>query len=206
MKYNGIAFFDLDETITSKDTLLEFIKFVVGKRYFWFGIIVLSPLIVLFLLKIYPSEKLKENFFSFYLKRHTEKELLQKGKEFCNTIMPQIVYPKALEKIEWFKSENYRIIIITASSSIWLGEWCKQQNVEISATEFEVKNLPDGQAGGRYYTGKIAGKNNYGKEKAVRVKKILAEGNYPISYGYGDSKADLHFMELTDESELGSFA
>ena len=195
-KYNGIAFFDLDGTITSKDTLFEFIKFVVGERYFWFGVLVMSPLILLFLLKIYPSEKLKENFFSFYLKRHTEQELLQKGKEFCDTIMPQIVYPKALEKIEWFKSENYRIIIITASSSIWLGEWCKQQNIEISATEFEVKN--------GIFTGKIAGKNNYGKEKAIRVQKILREETYPVSYGFGDSKADLYFMKLCDVSEFGA--
>lgn len=198
MKYNGIAFFDLDGTITRKDTLFEFIKFVVGKRYFLFGVFIMSPLIVLFLLKIYPSEKLKEHFFSFFLRRHTEEELLAKGKDFCNTIMPQIVYPKALEKIEWFKSENYRVIIVTASSSIWLGEWCRQLNIEISATEFEVKN--------GIYTGKIAGNNNYGKEKEIRVRKILSENTYPISYSYGDSKADLYFMQLTDESELGSFA
>lgn len=196
MKYKGIALFDLDGTITSKDTLFEFIKFVVGKHYFWFGVVVMSPLIVLFLLKIYPSEKLKEDFFSFYLKQHTEEELLAKGKEFCNTIMPKIVYPKALEKIEWFKSQNYRVIIITASSSIWLGEWCKQMNIEISATEFETKN--------GIYTGKITGRNNYGKEKAIRTQKILAEGNYPVSYGFGDSKADLYFMALCDKSEFGA--
>lgn len=196
--YSGIALFDLDGTITSKDTLFEFIKFAAGERKFWIGLVVMSPLILLFLLKIYPSEKLKEDFFSFYLKRFSEAELLAKGAEFSRTIMPQIVYPKALEKIAWHKAQNHRVVIITASSSIWLGEWCRMQDIEISATEFEVKN-------GRY-TGKIAGKNNYGKEKAVRVKAMLAEQNYPSSYSYGDTKSDLYYMALTDESVFGTFA
>lgn len=196
--YSGIALFDLDGTITSKDTLFEFIKFAAGERKFWIGLVVMSPLILLFLLKIHPSEKLKEDFFSFYLKRFSEAELLAKGAEFSRTIMPQIVYPKALEKIAWHKAQNHRVVIITASSSIWLGEWCRMQDIEISATEFEVKN-------GRY-TGKIAGKNNYGKEKAVRVKAMLAEQNYPSSYSYGDTKSDLYYMALTDESVFGTFA
>ena len=42
-----IAFFDFDGTITTDDSLLKFIRFVVGDRRFLLGLVVLSPMLVL---------------------------------------------------------------------------------------------------------------------------------------------------------------
>lgn len=197
-QYNGIAFFDLDETITSKDTYLEFIKFAVGKRNFYFGLLFHFAFIIPFLLNLYHGDKLKLRFFNFYLKRFTEKELLQLGAKFSREVLPKICYPKALEKLAWHKAQNHRIIILTASSPIWLDEWCKANGLEIIGTNYEVIN--------GCYTGKFEGKNNYGIQKKYNIQPILAETKYEVSYGYGDSKSDLYFMELTDNSVFGTFA
>ncbi len=65
-KKDTIAIFDLDGTITSKDTFIAFIKYVNGKLKYYLGILYLSPYIVLFYLKLYTNRELKEMFFSYY--------------------------------------------------------------------------------------------------------------------------------------------
>ena len=68
---NGrIAFFDFDGTITTKDTLLEFIKFYKGKYQFYLGFLVYSPFLVAYKLKIIPNyvakQKVLQYFFSIF--------------------------------------------------------------------------------------------------------------------------------------------
>jgi nitrous oxide reductase len=47
---------------------------------------------------------------------------------------------------------------------------------------------------GQYYTGKIAGENCYGKEKAKQMLPILAASRGVPSYGYGHGRGDAHFI------------
>ena len=55
-----IAFFDFDGTITTKDSLLEFIRFYHGDIKTILGILILSPILVLYKMKIIPNYKAKE--------------------------------------------------------------------------------------------------------------------------------------------------
>ena len=57
----SLALFDFDGTITFKDTLFEFIIHSKGRMRFLLGIAVLSPVFVLYLLRIIPNWKAKEN-------------------------------------------------------------------------------------------------------------------------------------------------
>lgn len=192
----GIAFFDLDGTITSKDTFLEFIKFSCGRFDFLIGILLLSPYILLYFIRIYPNHKLKELFFTFFLKRHSKTELEHLGKVFGKKRMPDLVYKSAINRIKWHQLKNHRVIIITASSPIWLAYWCTKNKVELIGTNFE-------EIEGRY-TGKIQGKNCYGIEKKKIVQEILSKNRYKNTYGYGDSKSDLHFLEEVKNNYYGA--
>lgn len=192
----NIAFFDLDGTITRKDTFIEFIKFTRGNFFFVLGLFLMSPFIFLFLIKIYPNYKLKELFFSFYLKKFHKKELLSLGEDFCKQKMPDFVYPEALETIKKHQANGDKTVILSASSEIWLAYWCKQNRLDFIGTEFETV--------GENYTGKIKGKNCYGKEKQLIVEKIISENNYAITYGYGDSKSDLFFLRKMDKYYFGA--
>ena len=146
----GVAFFDLDGTITLKDTFIDFIKFCRGNLIFYLGLIFMSPYIFLYIFKFYPNYKLKELFFTYYLARY------------------------------------HKVIIITASCSIWLSEWCKSNNLKLIGTKFKKTE--------NKYTGKILGKNCHGLQKQKIVDNILRESVVSSTYGYGDSKADLLFL------------
>lgn len=192
----GIALFDLDGTITSKDTFLEFLKYTHGLLYFYLCMIINTPFIILYFLKIYPNHKLKERYFSFFYKNTGVNELKEKGDFFAHAILPKICYPDAIKILNWHKENGHDIYILTASSNIWLEKWCNKNNFNLIATEFEVI---DG-----FYTGKIKGKNCYGLEKSIRIKNILNINDYLESYGYGDSPSDKHFLSIVKNPYLMS--
>lgn len=185
--YKAIAFFDLDGTITSRDTFIDFIIFCRGPIFFFLGLLQLSPFIFLFFLKLYPNHKLKELFFGFYLADYYSIEKLENlGKVYAIKRLPSLVYNDALKQLYWHKANNHKVIILTASSSIWLSEWCSLNELELIGTEFEKK---EGK-----YTGRILGKNCHGQQKMLIVEKIIKETGVLISYGYGDTKADKPFL------------
>ena len=187
-----IAFFDLDGTITKKDTFIDFIIFVRGYFFFFLGLLVLSPFIVLFKLKLFPNYRLKELFFKFYLSKFDADELEKKGKYYALNRIPEITYKDALNRINWHKTNNHRVIVLTASSGLWIFDWCDVNQLELIGTNFE-------KVGGRY-SGKIKGKNCFGQEKLRIVNAIVQDSSDLITYGYGDSEADKYFLDVMTHS------
>ncbi len=181
-----IAFFDLDGTITQKDTYLEFIKFCRGKWFYFLGLVFLSPVILLFYLKLYPNDELKALFFTFFRKKYSEKELQEQGDKFSIQKIPKLVHHAAMDRVQWHISKGHKVVVLTASSPIWLAHWCKVNALEIIGTQLEVVN--------GNYTGRIEGKNCYGEQKKLIVRRILSKNKYTETFGYGDSKGDLPFL------------
>jgi HAD superfamily hydrolase (TIGR01490 family) len=188
MSQKAIAVFDMDGTITSRDTFLEFIEFAKGKWKYRFGFLLLMPAVILYQLKIYPNYKLKELVFTLFFREMDFRVLSKLGSRFSTEVIPRICYPAALKKIEWHKKLGHRVVILTASSGLWLDKWCSEMGVELIGTNFEVKN-------GKM-TGKIDGENIHGKKKKEVLEKILAQNHYNESYGYGNSPSDEYFLEL----------
>ncbi|MEI6767014.1 MAG: HAD-IB family hydrolase [Bacteroidota bacterium] len=186
MKQKDAAFFDFDGTITSKDSFIEFIRFTHGSAGLALCVLLNLPYILLFLLRCYPGHRLKERFFAFFFKNDSEKELLELGKTFSKEYLPKLVFPEAMKKISWHKEQGHDIYIVTASSSIWLNAWCEEHGLKLISTEFEIEN--------NKYTGKISGKNCFGKVKAERISEII--DNCDITYAYGNGRSDKHFLKL----------
>ena len=63
-----IAVFDFDGTVTTKDTLLEFIKFVRGPVSFYAGFLRYAPQLLAYKSGIYPNWKVKQQIFSHFFK------------------------------------------------------------------------------------------------------------------------------------------
>jgi len=190
----GIAVFDMDGTITAKDTFLEFLKYSNGSWGLWRCMILNMPFIVLYYLKLYPNHKLKERFFSFFFKGKDAEAIKTLGQAFSRDVLPGLCYQSALDIIDKHKSKGHDVYILTASSDVWLNNWCKNNGLHLMATVFEVKH--------GLYTGKIEGANCYGYEKARRLKPLLEDGGYNISYGYGDSLSDKYFLALVQKPFL----
>ncbi len=192
-----LALFDFDGTITTKDTFLEFIKFACGKTKFWLGMWLMSPVLILHLLKLIRNDKAKTFVFDYFFSDWTYNEFKNAGEDFCKTKVSSLIRPKGLEKIKWHQQQGHRIIVITASMKEWVAPWCRSMNIEILATEAEVKHDK--------ITGKLGSANCYGQEKVERLNKHLSLSEYTDIYAYGDSSGDKELLSLTQYSHFKPF-
>ena len=187
----NLALFDFDGTITTDDSLIKFIRFVVGDVKFIWGMISLSPMLVSYKLKFIPNYKAKQYMLSYFFKGMDEDNFMQVANKYSLNHINKILRPKAVEKLNWHKKQGHKVVIVSASLDCWLRPWCEKNGFELLATKLELK---DG-----FITGELLTKNCYGQEKVNRIKKayILKEFNY--IYAYGDSQGDKEMLTLANE-------
>ena len=188
---NKIALFDFDGTITTDDSLLKFIRFVVGDRRFLLGLVVLSPMLVLYKLKLIPNYKAKQYMLSWFFKGMSKDAFLKVANEYSLVHIDKILRPKAIEKINWHKNQGHKVVVVSASIECWLRPWCEKNGLELLATKLEIKD--------DIVTGKLLSKNCYGVEKINRIKEIYNLKDFEYIYSYGDSSGDKEMLELAHE-------
>jgi len=187
-----IVFFDFDGTITTDDSLIKFIRFVVGDAKTLWGMILLSPMLIIYKLKLIPNYKAKQCMISYFFKGMSEEKFMQVANEYSLKHIDTILRPKAMEKIAWHKEQGHKIVIVSASIECWLKPWCDKNDLDLIATKLEIQ---DG-----IVTGKFLTKNCYGIEKVNRVNESYDISEYDHIYAYGDSRGDRELLELADES------
>lgn len=193
-----LAVFDLDGTITHKDTYLEIVKYDKG--------IIMSRIAYAYLLwnvlllktgKI-DNDRLKRNIVARFFKNASAKRLNELGEDFAEEVLPGITYSDALERIAWHKSMGHRVVILTASCDFWLKAWASKLEVDLIATEVCYEN--------DRFTGKLKTPNCYGTEKVTRLRTAYTPTQYEYAFGYGDTPSDQHFMDLMQESYMCHFS
>lgn len=192
-----LVLFDFDGTITTKDTFLEFIRFYHGSSRLYLGFLMHSPLLILMKLKVVPNWRAKEKILEWYFKGETEEEFNRKGLEFCRTVVPGLVRPKAVEEIKKHLSEGAVVSIVSASAENWVKPWCEFYGLNCLATRLEVNN-------GKI-TGKIQGVNCYGAEKENRIRACYDLSGYDEIFAYGDTSGDLEMLALAGNQHYKPF-
>lgn len=185
---SAIAFFDLDGTLTSKDSLAELLKYIKGTTNYYSGLIILSPVLVAFKLRLIQNQKAKEILLRYFLKGMPANEFDSRCKEFISEKFPKLFRAKGLEEIDRHKKNNTKIVIVSASPVNWVGPLCEQLQLDCIASRMEVIE-------GRI-TGNLLGCNCHGEEKVKRIKESYDLAAYSEIYAYGDSRGDLPMLSL----------
>ena len=187
----SMVFFDFDGTITTSDSFIKFIRFVVGDIRFILGMTVLSPMLVAYKLRLIPNYTAKQAVLSYFFKGMSEAQFQTAARDYSLENIDAILRPKAMAKIAWHKEQEHKIVVVSASIESWLKPWCNQHGLDLIATKLEIKE--------GIVTGKLLTKNCYGMEKVRRVKERYNLDDYDHIYAYGDSRGDKELLELADE-------
>lgn len=182
-----IAFFDFDGTITSRDSMIEFVKFAHGEVKFYQGIIFLSPILLALKLNLINNQKAKEKFIYHFFKHLNKQEIDSLSTRFLASL-DKIILANALEKIKWHKQNNHEVVIVSASIESYLIKWCQKHQLHLISTKLEFKN--------QILTGKFANNNCYGIEKVNRIKEEYDLDEFKNIYVYGNSKGDREMLNL----------
>ena len=189
--------FDFDGTLTTRDTFIEFIKFYSGTIGFIIGFILLSPMLVLYKLKIVPNWRAKEYVLSYFFKGEHIDEFNTKGKAFAERILPAMIRKKTVDKFNRYIEQGDMVIIVSASAVNWVKPWADKHGVELIATNLEIKN--------DRLTGRILGRNCYGPEKVSRIKGQINLSDYSEIHVYGDSRGDREMLDLATHAFYKKF-
>lgn len=195
------AIFDVDLTLTSRDTFIEFYKFLCkyDKRFLlYFDKVVHAGL--MYSLNFYDEKKSKEQYLSFLngVSFDTVDKISEKF--FNEYILKKLLYKDGILEIEKCKNLGYTVILISASPEFYISKFNKIFSVDYAlGTKYEVI---DG-----FYTGKMLGLNNKGQEKVERLYKFLDENNicdvdFKNSRMYSDSLNDLPLFDLVGKRFL----
>lgn len=192
-----IAFFDFDGTITTKDTLLEFIKFSKGTLSFFAGFALHLPHLLGYKLGLITNQRAKEKILRFFFRDTSLQEFEGYCSAFTKTVLPTLIRPKALQEIRNLQERGIIVAIVSASPENWITKWAQDQHAELIASRLEIHN-------GKI-TGKILGKNCHGDEKVNRILSEYNLSNYRIVAAYGDSKGDRPMLQLASKAHYKPF-
>jgi phosphatidylglycerophosphatase C len=185
-----IAFFDFDGTITTKDTLLEFIKYSKGRFKFTLGFLLNSPWLIAFRLKLISNQAAKERILTWFFRNTPLSDFQQICNQFAEDVIPKLLRPKALEEIETLRKKGATIVVVSASPENWIRPWTGSLGIKLIATRLQVKE--------NTLTGKITDKNCHGREKVNRIHEGYQLPDYSIVYAYGDSSGDKPMLQLAN--------
>jgi len=187
-----LALFDFDGTITIKDSLPDFIKFAIGVRSYYFGLLLLSPMLVAFKLGVISNDIAKEKLISYFFKGWNHAYFQQVADQYSIKRIDKITKPEAMERIAWHQHQGHTVVIVSASLECWLKKWCNSKKLDLIATRLETA---DGQL-----TGYFAGKNCHGDEKVKRICAAYNLEDFDYIYAYGDNKSDKPMLALADRA------
>ena len=194
-----LALFDVDYTITRKETLMELFKFVIKedkKNLKYIPRAVYSGM--MYLIGVFDEQRVKECFLKF-LEGSEEKELEELVKRFYKNRLSKIIYEDSIMMMKKLKREGYDIYLISASPEFYLHQLYAIEEVDkIIGTRF---HFADGK-----FNRKMNGHNCKGEEKVRRLKEVLAEENIEVdfenSYMFSDSLSDKPLLDLVGKPYL----
>ncbi|HEY4147755.1 MAG TPA: HAD-IB family hydrolase [Chitinophagaceae bacterium] len=183
-----IAFFDFDGTITTRDTLLEMIKYQKGVFSFYLGFLLCSPFLLAWKLKMISNQRAKEITLRWFFSKMPLASFQERCDAFAAAMIDGLVRPKALTEIEKLKAAGAEIVIVSASADNWIQQWCGRHGLQLIATKLEISN--------ERLTGRIEGRNCHGQEKVRRITAAYTLSQYDEVYCYGDTKGDKPMLSL----------
>jgi HAD superfamily hydrolase (TIGR01490 family) len=193
----ALALFDFDGTISNKDSFVAFMKFTHGTPVFVMRMAMGFLTFFGWKIGLVESHYTKVKALRSFYKGWTEEQMTDARIRFTAEVIPSMLFPKAVERINWHKEQGHRIIVVTASCDAWLGDWAKEMNLEILCTEMELKN--------GVYTGELSKPNCRGKEKVNRVKQHLDLEDYSAVYAYGNDHGDNQLLAIADHPHFREF-
>lgn len=193
--------FDFDGTLTTSDTLLEFIKYAKGRGCFLMVFLMYSPLLILMKLHLYPNWKAKQQIFAHLFAGMR----IEKFDALCRGFAEEnqhLLRPKGITLVHEALVAGAQVFIVSASIDNWVRPFFDIRNlkgVQVLGTQIEVE---DGKL-----TGRFKSNNCYGKEKVHRIAEALKSferSEYEIE-AFGDSRGDKEMLAFADKGHFKPF-
>lgn len=192
-----LVLFDFDGTLTRKDTMREFDKFVNKKTTHPFRLAYTLPSFLLYKAGILKSEIPKNIFLRLSLKGKPASRLRENAKDFLELIESRLLRAEAMAALNHHIEQGDVVAIVTGSCSLWTEPFASKYHLSLIASDLLYAN--------NICTGKLDGLNNVGAIKVVNIQSRFNLADFDHIIAYGDSSLDREMLELADEAYYREF-
>jgi len=184
----NLALFDFDGTITTREMFRPFIEFAVSPRRRTFGGALLAPMVAGYKLGWVSPNRMRRSAVRFGFRGVPEAHASAQGELFAREVLPGVLRPQALERIQWHKEQGDRVVVVSGALDVYMSHWCRTHELELVCSRLESR---DGRLTGRY-----RGEQCVNAEKARRVRDAYDLAAYPVIYAYGDTPEDRDLLGM----------
>lgn len=201
-----VYIFDFDGTLTTRDTLLLFIRFVCGRWGFVAVFLRYAPLLVLMKLKLYLNWRVKQKVFAHCFGGMTTETFNDYCCSFARKYGSCVLRPKGFATVRKALDEGATVMIVSASVDNWVRPFFDDILTTLSNPTAFVVLGTEVEAIDGILTGQFKSRNCYGAEKVRRLSAQLPaprEDCYIVAFG--DSRGDKEMLQYADEAHYKPF-
>ncbi len=183
-----LALFDLDGTLTDRDTFRDLLRFSFGKIRLIAGLLTTLPWTLFYVTGLCSAKTAKEKVFSRFFSGMAEEDFAEVTKKYSLEHLPGLFRPGAVEKLRWHREQGHDTFIVSASIRNWIAPWATGEGIGVIATEIEIVN--------GIVTGRFSTPNCRGEEKITRILEEVSLPDYERIYAYGDTPHDRPMLAI----------
>jgi len=178
-----VAAFDFDGTLSTRDNFMPFLKLVAGSRAIGSALAAGVACCGASGRKAWNRDEIKAEVIRrlFTGRNAVAMDVLARG--FADDVVRSYLRAETIEQADWHRTQGHELVIVSASLGMYLRPIAERLRFDaVLSTDLEIG--PDG-----LLTGRIAGANVRGAEKARRLDAWLGERPAYV-WAYGDSSGD----------------
>lgn len=187
-----LALFDFDGTITTRETMPDFVRMAVPRARLHLWGTLLAPWVLGYKAGLVSGSNIREKIARVGFRGMREADYRAAGERFARELLPTVLRPEAMARIVWHKARGDTVVVVSGGFDVYLSHWCRAQGIELISSKLEVV---DGVLTGRY-----DGAQCVREEKARRVRERYVLRQYGAVHAYGDTTEDAELLALADES------
>lgn len=191
-----LVFFDLDGTITRRDTLSGYV-FGFALRHPWrlAGYLGVLPSLLRFALRLADHGELKGALIRRVMGGASRREVEDWTREWIPSLLRRGVFPDALAAIASHRTAGDHLVLMTATVDLYAPALATALGLDecvCSEVSWDGDRLD----------GRLASTNVRDEEKAHRLRRVLPRFPGRPLVGYGNSRPDLPHLRLVDRAVL----
>jgi phosphatidylglycerophosphatase C len=191
-----LAVFDLDGTITRRDTLLPYVMgFPTSTSRKLLGLLVFLGALFLFAIGKRDHGQLKSAFIRSILGGETRSRIESWTAQFVPTALRHGVFADALSAIERHRQEGARLVLMSASTDLYVPAIG-------TALGFDEVICTGVQWNGDRLDGHLTTPNRRGTEKTRCFEALRSKDPGLTTAAYGNAASDLDHLRLADQPLL----
>ena len=177
-----LALFDFDGTITTHETMPDFLRRSIPRRRLITGRLLLAPLVLGYRLRLVSGTQIRRAVVRFGYSGVPTSTLAAAGRDFARDYLPNVLRPEAMRRIAWHKAEGHTVVVVSGGLDVYLDPWCQAHGLKLLCSSLEHRE--------DLLTGRYEGQQCVRKEKVRRVRERYDLGAFTEVYAYGDTPED----------------